>query len=95
MSKVTTKLQVTIPRAVAKSYGIEPGDEVTWVPAGEIIRLVPHGRHDGGRSTLDRLELFDQTTIRIANCELTPDATSESSDRGWTREELYNRGSPR
>jgi AbrB family looped-hinge helix DNA binding protein len=30
MSKVTSKLQVTIPKALAVKYGIRPGDEVRW-----------------------------------------------------------------
>ncbi len=39
MSKVTSKLQVTIPKVVANQYGIKPGDEIEFLPAGESIRV--------------------------------------------------------
>ncbi|MGH7844250.1 MAG: AbrB/MazE/SpoVT family DNA-binding domain-containing protein, partial [Candidatus Binatia bacterium] len=35
MSKVTSKLQVTIPKDIAEAYGIQPGSEIHWVPAGD------------------------------------------------------------
>ena len=41
MAKVTSKLQVTIPKALAERYGIRPGDEIDWEPAGQFIRVVP------------------------------------------------------
>jgi AbrB family looped-hinge helix DNA binding protein len=41
MARVTSKLQVTIPKVVAEQFGIRPGDEVDWVPAGEAVRVVP------------------------------------------------------
>ena len=31
MSKVTSKLQVTVPKAAAERYGIRPGDAIDWV----------------------------------------------------------------
>ena len=34
MSRVTSKLQVTIPKEIARRYGIEPGTDVEWLPAG-------------------------------------------------------------
>ena len=43
MSKVTSKLQVTIPKALAERYGISPGQDVQWLQAGEAIRVVPQG----------------------------------------------------
>jgi bifunctional DNA-binding transcriptional regulator/antitoxin component of YhaV-PrlF toxin-antitoxin module len=44
MSKVTSKLQITIPRALADRYGIRPGDRVRWdeYPLGPLmVRLAP------------------------------------------------------
>ena len=41
MSKVTDQYQVTLPKALARHYGIRPGDEVSFEAAGEAIRLVP------------------------------------------------------
>ena len=31
---MTSKLQVTIPKAIAQRYGIEPGGVIDWLPAG-------------------------------------------------------------
>jgi bifunctional DNA-binding transcriptional regulator/antitoxin component of YhaV-PrlF toxin-antitoxin module len=36
---VTFKLQLTVPKAIADQYGICPGDELEWIPAGESIRV--------------------------------------------------------
>ena len=35
MAKVTSKLQVTVPRAIADRYGIRPGDDIEWIATGE------------------------------------------------------------
>src|SRR5215475_9665916 len=55
MSKVTSKLQLTVPKAITDQYGIRPGDELQWVPAGDSIRVIPgrKGRRVQGRLTLD------------------------------------------
>lgn len=100
MSKVTTKLQLTVPKTIADQYGIRPGDELEWIPAGETIRLVPvrRTRSSGqGLSVKERLALFDQATERQREREAALDkqetASSQSdADRGWTREDLYIRG---
>jgi AbrB family looped-hinge helix DNA binding protein len=100
MSKVTSKLQLTLPKAIADQYGIRPGDELEWVPAGDTIRVVPVGRtrRTGQELTVtERLELFDQATERQRQRETTlrkEGLTSSESraDRGWTREDLYKRG---
>ena len=44
MAKVTSKLQVTLPRAIANQYGIRPGDDIQWQPAGTVIQVVPPGK---------------------------------------------------
>lgn len=105
MSKVTSKLQLTLPKAIADQYGIKPGDELEWVPAGESIRvkLVRRKAKSGQQlSTEERLALFDEGTKRLDALqaeELKKNAgrrvTRET--RGWTREDLYNddRGLPR
>ena len=64
MSKVTSKLQVTIPKAVADEYGIRPGDDIEWVEAGETIRVVPSRRGRSANDLSKRLELFDSATAR-------------------------------
>jgi len=94
MSKVTSKLQVTIPKAIAEQYGIQPGDEIEFQPAGSVIRVVPPGRRAGPRLSLEeRLRLFDAATERQRQREARMDLPEElPSDRGWRREDLYTRG---
>ena len=41
MSRITSKLQVTVPKAIAERYGIRPGDEIRFEESGEVIRVVP------------------------------------------------------
>jgi len=40
MAKVTSKYQVTVPRAIAEQYSIRPGDDIDWVAAGDVIARV-------------------------------------------------------
>jgi AbrB family looped-hinge helix DNA binding protein len=95
MARVTSKLQVTIPKAIAQRYGIKPGDDIDWLPAGEAIRVVPADlplAPDRAR----RLELFDRATERQRAREAARNIPSSATgDRGWRREELYDRGKPR
>ena len=63
MGKVTSKLQVTVPKALADRYGIEPGDEIEWEAAGDVIRVVPSPRA-GVRDLSARRRLFDKATER-------------------------------
>lgn len=107
MAKVTSKLQLTVPKAIADQYGIKPGDELKWVPAGESIRveLVRRKARSGHELTTDeRVELFDANTkwLDEIQAEELKEAQAKGTrisreNRGWTREELYNddRGLPR
>ncbi len=98
MAKVTSKLQVTIPKHIADQYGIAPGDDVEFVPAGDAIRLVPPGRRmsEPKLSVAERLRLFDESRERqrLREKELRSPATPPA-ERGWRREDLYTRGKPR
>jgi AbrB family looped-hinge helix DNA binding protein len=97
MAKVTSKLQVTIPKAIATRHSIEPGDEVVWTDAGDAIRLVPVEQYSYGQAAIeDRLKWFDDATARQRHREsIAPlTAAAPGADRGWTREELYSRGGP-
>ena len=64
MCKVTSKLQVTVPKAIAKRYGIRPGDEIRFEEAGEVIRVVPDEActQSDGLDIETRLRLFDAAT---------------------------------
>lgn len=99
MARVTSKLQVTVPKIVAEKCGIAPGDEIDWIPAGDGIRVVKRGSRrqksdvDSGKM---RLRLFDETTDRQRKRNLDLRAVygtgGPADGRGWTREDLYSRG---
>ena len=84
MSKVTSKLQVTVPRKIAEQYHIQPGDEIDWVAAGEVIRVIPPGKVAASESRESRLRWFDQATERQRK-RSSERAVGRASDRGWTR----------
>ena len=93
MAKVTSKLQVTIPKAIADRYAIRPGDSILFQEAGDVIRVLPPDA--GPPAKLDRrqkLALFDAATRR-QRARDRRSQHSPSQTRGWTREELYRRGS--
>lgn len=96
MSKVTSKLQLTLPKALAVQYGLRPGDDVRFEGAGEVIRMVPEGvgRAPAGLDVEARLRLFDAATARQEARQAGRRARGQGG-RGWTREELYERGGSR
>jgi AbrB family looped-hinge helix DNA binding protein len=96
MAKVTSKLQITIPKRLAEQYRIAPGDDLEFVAAGDGIRLVV-GQAPAVRelSPAERLRLFDEATARQRDREQHFAASGERPEhRDWTREELYTRGKP-
>lgn len=91
MSRVTQKLQVSIPKALADHYGIAPGADLVWEAAGEALRVrLTEPRASYALDDRERLRLFDSATRRQASRQaarkLDPAAT-----RGWTRDEVYER----
>ncbi len=93
MSKVTRKLQVSLPKALAVQYDIHPGDDIQWEAAGEIIRVIPPDRKTPVRTRGERLRLFDEATARQQRRQAGPKVQA-AANRGWSRAELYdNRGS--
>jgi len=106
MPKVTSKLQLTVPKKIADQYGIKPGDELEWIPAGESIRVVLARRKAkaGDRlTTEEKLALFDANTRRVDRLQAKELKAAQADgtritreNRGWSREELYeDRGLPR
>ena len=91
MTRVTGKFQITLPKRLVDQFGIKVGDEVELVAAGGAIRIIPANRISRPmRSVEERLRLFDEQMKRAdqyAKEKNIPPAT----DRGWTREELYDR----
>jgi AbrB family looped-hinge helix DNA binding protein len=95
MAKVTSKLQLTVPKALAEQFGIRPGDQIDFTPAGEVIRMTRRGREQETGSIPDRLQLFDQATERQRRRQRLPPIRRAPADRGWRREDLYQRGRAR
>lgn len=70
MSKVTSKLQVTLPKAIADRYGVAPGADLVFEPAGDSIRVLV-AREPGlaasyGLSIEDKQALLDAVSRRQA-----------------------------
>jgi AbrB family looped-hinge helix DNA binding protein len=97
MSRVTSRFRVTVPKAIAERYGIRPGDEIDWVPAGDTIRVVPPARRMPRTtdSRARRLALFDQATERQRERQRGQTRRWRGTDRGWYREDLYGPGRTR
>ena len=91
MAKVTSKYQVTLPKAIADEFKIIPGDDIEWVAAGEVIRVIPPSKRTVVDDRESRLRLFDQTTERLRRRSARA-AKKRARDRGWRREDLYTRG---
>jgi AbrB family looped-hinge helix DNA binding protein len=104
MAKVTSKLQLTVPKAIADRYGIRPGDDLDWVPTGDVIRVIPQNvqmRTQRMRSVEERVRLFREMLARQRRREASPEKIASDSERlwkpheierGWRREDLYTRG---
>jgi len=96
MAKVTSKLQLSLPRRVAERVGIKPGDEIDWIVSPDGIRIVPQQGRPTIISLAERLALFDDSTARQRKRQRGRKPSSRKrADRGWTREDLYTRGGPR
>jgi AbrB family looped-hinge helix DNA binding protein len=104
MPKVTSKLQLTVPKVIAEKYGIRPGDELEWTPAGESIRVHRVTRDAKTDQNVEqRLALFDENTKWLDELQAeqlkywkSKEKRITRENRGWTREELYgDRGLPR
>jgi AbrB family looped-hinge helix DNA binding protein len=102
--KVTSKLQLTVPKVIADKYGIRPGDELEWTPAGESIRVrLVRNKTKTELKPDELLLLFDENTRWLDELQAEELRASKAKDvrltrenRGWTREELYeDRGFPR
>jgi AbrB family looped-hinge helix DNA binding protein len=96
VAKVTSKLQITIPKRIADQYGIAPGDEIEFVPGAEGVRLVPARARAAlqlGRE--ERLRLFDAATARQREREREMPLPATAPSRDWRRDDLYSRGEPR
>lgn len=90
MSKVTAKLQITLPKALADRFAIQPGDDIEWRAAHDAIHIIPPASRSHPLDRDQRLALFDQATDR-QRARQGKRPSRRPSDRGWAREELYDR----
>jgi AbrB family looped-hinge helix DNA binding protein len=93
VGKITSKYQVSIPKALADRLGVRPGDEIDWHLVGEELR-VTRLTNAAVTTVEERLRSFDEATRRQIKVR-RPRRKGVSSDRGWSREELYGRGRTR
>lgn len=85
---MTSKLQVTLPKAIADRHGIRAGDEIAWVEAGDSIRVLPARRSERpGLSLEERVALFDAAMRRADRRAARWDSGPVPKTRGWTRDE--------
>ena len=83
-----------MPKAIADRFRIKPGDELSWTATGDSIRVSPRKAATGRDKTLrERKCLFDEATVRQQQRDTA--VKPAKGDRGWTREELYDRGRSR
>ena len=110
MSRVTSKLQVTLPKAIADRYGVVPGAELTFEPAGESIRVLVAREPSTAAVAETGLALDERKALleaaarrqdqRNRRYRLKVGATAArktqgTEARGWSREELYGRARAR
>ena len=91
MAKVTSKLQITVPKRLAAEVGIRPGDDIDWALSGHSLRVTPAAGRRGALDHASRLRLFDDATERQRRRQQDMDDAPPQGDRGWSREELYDR----
>lgn len=101
MSKVTSKLQVTIPKAVADTHRIKPGTNLVFESVGDVIRIRLVSARVPPNDLAGRLAAFDLATQRQVerNKRLRAESpevfVGSGGSRDWSREDLYDRGMPR
>lgn len=94
MGKVSSKYQISLPRDLARSHGILPGEEFIIEEAGSALYLRREVRASGvaGASIAEKVHAFDRASQRQAERDLAHTGPAQPGDgRGWTRDELYQR----
>lgn len=94
MAKVTSKLQVTLPKRIAEAHGIAPGDDIEFVSSGPLIQIHTSANKAAQLqlSKEERLRLFDQASQRQRAREADADwLLEQKTDRDWQREDLYGK----
>jgi AbrB family looped-hinge helix DNA binding protein len=94
MAKVTSKYQVTVPKKIVDRFSIRPGDDIEWIAAGEVIRVIPPGNPVPPENRESQLRWFDQATERHRRRPSARPA-AHPREKGWKRKDLYGRGCSR
>ena len=94
MAKVTGKYQLTLPKALAEAAGIRVGADLDVERHGERLELRVRSTAREALPVASRLAHFDRATARHRS-RTVPAKTLRTGGRGWTREELYDRGRAR
>lgn len=94
MAKVTGKLQITLPKALAEQCGIRVGDELDVRAVGTSIRIDRRTPVETPQRRAERLAQFDRATARQRARQRTA-RVRPPAGRGWTRDDLYDRGRAR
>ena len=95
MAKVTSKLQITVPKTLAAELGIHPGDDIDWTVSGNGLRVTPSTDRRPALDRESRLRRFDEATERQRRRRQDVEPVPARGARGWSREELYDRGRTR
>jgi AbrB family looped-hinge helix DNA binding protein len=85
MAKVTSKYQVTVPKAIADRYSIRPGDHIEWAPAGDVIRVIPAANQAAPEDRDARLRIFDEATKRHRRRRRHREPSSLTTEAGEER----------
>jgi bifunctional DNA-binding transcriptional regulator/antitoxin component of YhaV-PrlF toxin-antitoxin module len=94
MAKVTGKLQITLPKALAEQCGIRVGDDLDVRGVGRSMHIHRRVQPDTDAVRRERLQHFDAATRR-QRARQAGRSGSQPRSRGWTREQLYDRGRAR
>ena len=69
-SRMTSKAQITLPKAVRKALGIEPGDEVLWEIEGDRVIMTRAGSPDMFVGNFSTFTEWDSEADRKAFADL-------------------------
>ncbi len=89
MSKVTSNLQITIPRTLADRYGIRAGDEVRWEVREAGPLMLPERSARARPAPAERAARFREAVDRVRSLQADVRPASPRADRGWTRDDAH------
>lgn len=69
-SRMTSKAQITLPKAVRKALGIAPGDEVVWEIEGDRVIMTRAGEPDMFVGNFSTFTEWDSEADRKAFADL-------------------------